>query len=92
MLTRLRKAVQRTCEFILEGQLDVACIQSRGLNEAEAILAREGLGLWEKFSQYSVSDIMYCTLMPHTSSVGTARRCLKSLLFPTSMMTMFVSA
>ena len=26
------------------------------------------------------------------SSVGTARRCFKSLLFPTSMMTMFESA
>jgi hypothetical protein len=34
----------------------------------------------------------FCTANSRASSVGTARRCLKSLLFPTSMITMFVSA
>ena len=38
------------------------------------------------------NTIEYTPANAFASSVGTARRCFKSLLFPTSMMTMFESA
>lgn len=42
----LRKRVQLTSKFVLERQLDVAGIQGRSLNEAQAVLASELLGLF----------------------------------------------
>lgn len=45
MLTRLREIIQRTCKFVLEGQLYVARIQRRSLNEGEPVLAGKSFRL-----------------------------------------------
>lgn len=45
MLTRLRAAVQRTCKFVLEGQLNVARVESGGFDETEPIFGCETFGL-----------------------------------------------
>lgn len=42
---RLLGISQRTCKFVLEGQLDVARIQSRSLNEAESVFSGKCLSL-----------------------------------------------
>lgn len=47
---RLLGISQRTCKFVLEGQLDVARIQSRSLNEAQAVFRGECLSLFRRNS------------------------------------------
>jgi hypothetical protein len=80
-----------TCEDVLEGKLDVTGIECGSFNKGKVVLA---------CSLLSASKHMQCPRNPEcpilanclASSVGTALRCLKSLLFPTSMMTIFESA
>ena len=75
-----------TRENVLERQLNIAGIESRGLDERQIVVTwiASELGTYV----FQVCILANCL----ASSVGTARRCLKSLLFPTSMITMFESA
>ena len=94
----------RTGEDGLEGGLDVGCVQRRRLNERQAVLRcghvtrelaeptrpeKEGSGGRECGERRGDKNT---PANAFASSVGTARRCLRSLLLPTSMMTMFESA
>ena len=45
VLMRLRGVLECTCKFVLEGQLDIARIQSRSLDEAESIFTSKLLRL-----------------------------------------------
>ena len=85
--------MDRTCENVLESELDVAGVQGGRLDERQVVLAcgttvsralqgTDGGGVG---GDYALANCL-------ASSVGTARRCLKSLLLPTSMMTMLESA
>lgn len=81
-----------TCQDVLEGELDVAGVESRRLNEGEVVVTCEtipGQYLIPLCREMVSGGILANCL---ASSVGTARRCLKSLLFPTSIMTMLLSA
>jgi hypothetical protein len=80
-----------TCEDVLEGKLDVAGIQSRGLNEGEVVVAwwKKGVVSGSMVPRSGRKGLLANCL---ASSVGTARKCLKSDLFPTNMMTMLLSA
>lgn len=82
--------VRHTSEDVLEGELYVAGIQSRRLDERQVVLAccEESASVGIKV----VSGGHYLLANALASSVGTALRCRKSLLLPTSMMTMFASA
>jgi len=48
--------------------------------------------LVESRADVSIKDRLRCSAYPLASSVGTARRCRKSLLLPTSMITILWSA
>jgi hypothetical protein len=87
----MRNCVKRraiiTCENVLEGQFDITCIKCRCFNEGQIVFACE----WSVLPLYKREDrsiLANCL----ASSVGTARRCRRSLLFPTSIITMFASA
>ena len=80
-----------TCEDVLESKLDIAGIECRSFNKGKVVLACS-LSSASKHLKYSRNA--ECPILANclASSVGTALRCLKSLLFPTSMMTMLESA
>lgn len=79
----------QTCKDVLEGKLNVARVESGGLDEREIVVACFG-----QHGNIVVTKSRYSDVLANcfASSVGTARRCLRSLLFPTSMMTMLESA
>ena len=52
----------------------------------------ESSTLLESRAEVSMKDKPFSAANCLASSVGTARKCLKSLLLPTNMMTIFVSA
>lgn len=81
--------IDRTSQDILESKFNVAGIKGGRLDERQMVLACR--------SDWSVKSPWFVgpqdeLANPLASSVGTALRCLKSLLLPTSMMTMFASA
>src|SRR4051812_37454834 len=78
---------KRTGENVLECKLDVAGIEGRGLDEGKMVVAC-GLSAIVP-ARSGLHDALANCL---ASSVGTALRCRKSLLLPTSMMTMLLSA
>lgn len=89
-ISRPKACSRITSEDVLESQLDVAGVQCGGLDEREVVLAYA-----RAQSAIALTGIIDCLLLLancFASSVGTALRCLKSLLFPTSMITMLLSA
>ena len=48
--------------------------------------------LVESSADVSINDKLFCSAKARASSVGTARRCLRSDLLPTNMITMLASA
>lgn len=77
-----------TCQDVLECELDVAGIKGGGFDEGQAVLGWNNVSISDRKEEEGKS----LPANAFASSVGTARRCLKSLLFPTSMMTMLLSA
>jgi hypothetical protein len=80
-----------TRQDILKSELDVAGVQGRGFDEGQMVRA------CERPYQSCLSGRIWIKKLGSlanslASSVGTALRCLKSLLLPTSMMTRFASA
>lgn len=80
----------QTCQDVLEGKFDVAGVKGRGLNERQVVLAYVAVSATHSHPPGEHKENILANCL--ASSVGTARRCLKSLLFPTSMMTMLESA
>lgn len=76
-----------TGEDVLKCQLDVTSVKSRRLDEGQIVLTCKLVSdkVTSKASRNSLANCL-------ASSVGTARRCRRSLLFPTSIMTMLASA
>lgn len=80
-----------TCEDVLEGKFYVAGVKGGSFDEREIVLAcwiisaPRGLLVLQLGKLNILANCL-------ASSVGTARRCRKSLLLPTNMMTMLESA
>jgi hypothetical protein len=81
-------AQRLTSEDVLECELDVAGVKSRCLDEGQIVLACDPCQFWAPTAIMADNSLANCL----ASSVGTALRWRKSLLLPTSMMTMLASA